>query len=294
MQSQFKDKKVIAALVLPGILIMLVAMAAPIIISLGLSFVKWTGFGKMRFIGFENYFRLSKDLIFWKSIKNVFLLIFVTIFFQNVVAFILAVTLSNLGKKLSNLLRTIYFIPATLSLVVVTKLWVNIFHPSYGLLNKLLANIGLESLQHAWLGNTSTALASVIWIMIWQGFGWALLFYYSGIVTVPNELKEAAIVDGANRFQLYTKVILPYIMPVIQAIIIVDVTSSLKQMEMVYLSTAGGPGDKTQFLALYLYQRAFKYSEYGYGNAISVIFIILAFALTVLIRKIFAKRVESL
>jgi raffinose/stachyose/melibiose transport system permease protein len=294
MQSQFKDKKVIAALVLPGILIMLVAMAAPIIISLGLSFVKWTGFGKMKLIGLENYFRLAKDLIFWKSIRNVFLLIFVTIFFQNVVAFFLAVALSNLGKRLSNVLRTIYFIPATLSLVVVTKLWVNIFHPSYGLLNKLLANIGLESLQHAWLGNTSTALASVIWIMIWQGFGWALLFYYSGIVTVPDELKEAAKVDGANKFTLYTKIIIPYIMPVIQAIIIVDVTSSLKQMEMVYLSTAGGPGDTTQFLALYLYQRAFKYSEYGYGNAISVVFIILAFALTLLIRKIFRERTENL
>lgn len=294
MQSQFKDKKVIATLVLPGIIIMLIAIAAPIIISLGLSFVKWTGFGKMKPIGFDNYLRIAKDPIFWKSISNVFILIFVTVFFQNTIAFILAMYLSNIGKKLSNIFRTIYFIPATLSLVVVTKLWVNIFNPSYGLLNKILAQIGLESLQHAWLGNTSTALASVIWIIIWQGFGWALLFYYSGIVTVPDELREAAKVDGANKFTLYTRIIIPYIMPVIQAIIIIDVTSSLKQMEMIYLSTAGGPGDTTQFLALYLYQRAFKYSEYGYGNAISVIFVILAFTLTILIRKTFAKRLESL
>ncbi len=290
MRSKFEDKKVISLLVLPGLIIMIVAIAAPIIISFGLSFVKWTGFGKMKFIGADNYLRLIKDPIFFKSIRNVFVLIIITVIFQNTLAFIVAMSLTTLKQKLSNLFRTIYFIPATLSLVVVTKLWVNIFNPSYGLLNKLLASIGLGALQHAWLGDTSSALGSVIWIIVWQGFGWALLFYYSGIVTVPNELREAAEIDGANKFTLYTKIIIPYIMPIVQSIIIIDVTSSLKQMEMIYLSTAGGPGDTTQFIALYLYQRAFKYSEYGYGNAISVIFVILAFVLTMLIQKYFRKR----
>ncbi len=294
MRSKFEDKKVISLLVLPGLIIMLIAIAAPIIISFGLSFVKWTGFGKMRFIGGENYLRLLKDPIFFKSIRNVFVLIFITVVFQNTLAFIIAMSLTTLKQRLSNLFRTIYFIPATLSLVVVTKLWVNIFNPSYGLLNKILATIGLESLEHAWLGDTATALGSVIWIIVWQGFGWALLFYYSGIVTVPNELREAAEIDGANKFTLYTRVIIPYIMPIVQSIIIIDVTSSLKQMEMIYLSTAGGPGDTTQFIALYLYQRAFKYSEYGYGNAISVIFVILAFVLTMLIQRYFRKRTDYL
>lgn len=294
MRSKFEDKKVISLLVLPGLIIMLIAIAAPIIISFGLSFVKWTGFGKMRFIGADNYLRLLKDPIFFKSIRNVFVLIFITVVFQNTLAFIIAMSLTTLKQRLSNLFRTIYFIPATLSLVVVTKLWVNIFNPSYGLLNKMLASIGLESLQHAWLGDTATALGSVIWIIVWQGFGWALLFYYSGIVTVPNELKEAAEIDGANKFTLYARIIIPYIMPIVQSIIIIDVTSSLKQMEMIYLSTAGGPGDTTQFIALYLYQRAFKYSEYGYGNAISVIFVILAFVLTMLIQRFFRKRTDYL
>jgi len=248
----------------------------------------------MRFIGADNYLRLLKDPIFFKSIRNVFVLIFITVVFQNTLAFIIAMSLTTLKQRLSNLFRTIYFIPATLSLVVVTKLWVNIFNPSYGLLNKILASIGLEALEHAWLGDTATALGSVIWIIVWQGFGWALLFYYSGIVTVPNELREAAEIDGANKYTFYTRIIIPYIMPIVQSIIIIDVTSSLKQMEMIYLSTAGGPGDTTQFIALYLYQRAFKYSEYGYGNAISVIFVILAFALTMLIQKYFRKKTDYL
>ncbi|MCI1208398.1 MAG: sugar ABC transporter permease [Treponema sp.] len=286
----FGNKKVVAALVIPGIVIMFFAIAAPLIISIFLSFMKWSGFGKMKFIGLSNYVRLlTKDPLFWRSIYNVLLLTIVTICFQNVLAFLLASVLVHLTEGVSRLLRTIYFIPATLSLVVVTKLWVHIFHPEYGLLNKMLIKMGLQHLTHAWLGDPSTAIWAVIWIMIWQGFGWALLFFYSGLVTVPQELEEAAKVDGANKWQLYVHVIIPYMMPVIEAIVVIDVISSLKQMEMVYLSTEGGPGNTTQFIAQYLYQRAFKYGEYGYGNAISVIFVILAVALTILIQRSFRK-----
>lgn len=291
MKNQFTDRRVIATLVLPSMAIMLLAIASPLVISLCLSFVKWSGFGKMKIIFCDNYIRLLKDRTFWIALRNVALLTVITICFQNVLAFMLASALTKLKENRSRLLRTIYFIPATLSLVVVTKLWVHNFHPTYGLVNKLCLLLHLPT--HAWLGEASTAIWAVIWIMVWQGFGWALLFFYGGIVTVPRELEEAARVDGANRFQLYTRVILPYMAPILQSIVIIDVTSSLKQMEMVYLSTEGGPGNSTQFLASYLYARAFKYAEYGYGNALSVVFVILAVALTILIQKAFAKRVQD-
>jgi raffinose/stachyose/melibiose transport system permease protein len=294
MNSLFGNKKVIALLVLPGLCIMLFAIAIPLVISLVLSFAKWGGFGKMSFIGLGNYARLVQDGVFWRSLYNVLMLILVTVFFQNVLAFLVASMLTKITEGVSRVLRTIYFIPATLSLVVVTKLWVNIFHPDYGILNKALRLLGLGDAATAWLGNPNTALWAVIWIMIWQGFGWALLFFYGGLMTVPKELEEAAIVDGANKRQLYMNVVLPYMMPVLQSIIIIDVVSSLKQMEMVYLSTEGGPGNSSQFIALYLYQRAFKYSEYGYGNAISVLFVVIAVSLTLLIQHVFRKSVEQI
>jgi raffinose/stachyose/melibiose transport system permease protein len=294
MNSLFGNKKVIALLVLPGLCIMLFAIAIPLVISFALSFAKWGGFGKMSFIGLGNYARLVQDGVFWRSLYNVLMLIIVTVFFQNVLAFLVASMLTKITEGVSRVLRTIYFIPATLSLVVVTKLWVNIFHPDYGILNKALRLLGLGDAATAWLGNPNTALWAVIWIMIWQGFGWALLFFYGGLMTVPKELEEAAIVDGANKRQLYVNVVLPYMMPVLQSIIIIDVVSSLKQMEMVYLSTEGGPGNSSQFIALYLYQRAFKYSEYGYGNAISVLFVVIAVSLTLLIQRVFRKSVEQI
>ena len=279
-------------LVVPGLAIMLFAVAIPLVISLGLSFVKWTGFGPMKFIGFDNYIRLAKDGLFWRSLYNVSLLILVTVFIQNVFAFFIASALTKLSQKSSRILRTVYFIPATLSLVVVTKLWVSIFHPSYGMLNKILASMGFPDMQFAWLANTKTAIWAVIWIIIWQGFGWAVLFFYGGLMTVPKELEEAAVVDGAGRLQLQFHVVLPCMLPVIQSIIIIDIISSLKQMEMIYLSTEGGPGGTTQFLAVYLYLRAFKYGEYGYGNAISVMFVILAVVITLLVQRMFRKSLE--
>jgi len=292
VKSYFSDKKTIAALVAPGLAIMLFAIAIPLVISLVLSFVKWTGFGPMSFIGFGNYTRLMKDGLFWRSLYNVFLLILVTVFIQNVFAFFIATLLQKISYRNSQILRTIYFIPAALSLVVVTKLWVSIYHPSYGMLNKIFHVFGYKGFEFAWLGNTKSAIWAVIWIMIWQGFGWALLFLYGGLLTVPKELEEAALVDGANKFQVLGNVTLPSMLPVIQAVIIIDVISSFKQMEMVYLSTEGGPGGTTQFLAVYLYLRAFKYGEYGYGNAISVLFVVLAILMTVLIQKGFKKSLE--
>ncbi len=178
-----------------------------------------------------------------------------------------------------------FFVPAVLSLVVITKMWVNILSPTYGLANKLLAALGLQSLTTSWLTDVRTALWAVISIVIWQGFGWALMFYYSGLMTVPRELEEAAQIDGASGLQLYARVIVPYMMPVIQAVAIIGIISCLKQMEIVYLSTNGAPGDTTQFIANYVYIKAFTYSEYGYGNALSVVFVVIAVGLTLLTQR---------
>lgn len=291
MKNLFSDKKTIALLSLPSIAVITFAILSPLVVSLYFSFMEFSGFGAATFVGMDNYQQLVlHDGTFYRALGNTFLLMLVTICIQNPIAFMIAAILTKLKDATSRFLRTIYFIPATLSLVVVTKLWVSIFNPGYGFLNKLLQGIGFKNIQIAWLSNPDTALGSVIWIMVWQGFGWALLFYYSGLMTVPKELEEAAKVDGANKFQLYTKIIVPYLLPVIQSVVVIDVISSLKQMEMVYLSTEGGPGDLTQFIAVYLYQKAFRYSEYGYGNAISVIFVILAVFLTVFIQRIFSER----
>jgi raffinose/stachyose/melibiose transport system permease protein len=286
MRSLFSNKSAIIVLIFPGLLVMLFSIAAPVALSVYYSLTQWAGFGDLSFIGFKNYRDiLLADRTFWLSLLNALVLMVVTIFIQNPIAFILAAVLTKVRKG-SRFFRTVFFVPAIISVVVITKLWVSIFNPTYGLVNKLLKELGLETLATAWLSNPNTALFAVIFIMIWYGFGWALLFYYSGLVTVPRDLEEAGLIDGASPLQLYTRVIIPYILPVIQAVLIIAVVSCLKQMEIVYLSTAGAPGDRTQFIANYLYLKAFTYSQYGYGNAISVLFVVVAILLTILTRRI--------
>lgn len=286
MRGPFQHRGVVASLVVPGIAVMVFAMLVPLGFSLYYSFTDWAGFGDYRQVGTENFVEiLLHDRIFWRSLFNTLLLMVVTIFVQNPVAFTLAAVLAHVSKKLSRFLRTIYFVPAVLSLVIVAKLWVNILNPTYGILNKLLRSVGLESLAFSWLSNPRTAIWAVIWIIVWQGFGWALLFYYAGLMTVPKEIEEAARVDGASWFQTYWLIVIPYLRPAIAAVIVIDVISSMKQMELIYLSTNGGPGTLTQFVSVYLYQKAFASGEYGYGNALSVLFVLLSVGLTLLVQR---------
>ena len=287
MKGLFANRWTVTALVVPGIAVVLFSLVVPIGFSGYYSFTDWAGFGKFHMIGLDNYREiLTADPVFWRSLLNALLLMIVTICIQNPVAFILAAVLAHLPERFSRLLRTVYFIPAVLSLVVVAKLWVNIFNPTYGILNKSLHLIGLSSVAISWLSDPRTALWSVIWIVIWQGFGWALLFYYTGLMTVPREIEEATRVDGAGWWQAYTKVIIPFMFPVISAVIVIDVISCLKQMEMIFLSTAGGPGQITQFVSVYLYQKAFVASQYGYGNALSVLFVAVAVGITLVVQRL--------
>ena len=127
-------------------------------------------------------------------------------------------------------------------------------------------------------------------VLIWHGFGWGMLIYYTGIKNIDPVLYEAAAIDGANQRQTFLRITLPLMKPVIQVNVTMAVISALKQMETVYLLTNGGPGNSTQFTANYLYQQAFKAFKYGYGNAIGVVFIVICLLVTVFLNGVFEER----
>jgi len=281
-----RSRGTIAWLTLPGLAVLAFSLVVPLGFSIYYSFTDWSGLGDYENIGWDNYKSiLTDDPVFWRSVRNVLALIGATVFIQNPIAFALAAVLSRLSARLSRILRTVYFIPAVLSLVIVAKLWVDVFNPTFGVVDKLLRAVGLDSLAVSWLSDPRTALGAVIWIITWQGFGWAVFFYYAGLMTVPTDLEEAARVDGAGWWATYRHVVIPYLYPVIATVIVIDVISSMKQMELIYLTTAGGPGQLTQFLGVYLYQKAFVAGEYGYGNALSVLFVVISVGLTFAVQR---------
>ena len=287
MHKLLRDKKVISLLVLPGLFVFIFAVFLPILLSIYYGMTSWSGIGKPVFIGLANFKQLIfHDKIFWISLRNALLLGLGYILIQHPLALTVAIMLDRVGGKAEKIFRTIFFIPCVISVVVTSRMWVSIYDPQYGLLNKALDFLHLGLLKQEWLGNPKIVLWSLLVIIMWQGFGWGMLIYYAGIKGMPEELFEAARIDGASGIKLYTKITIPLLQPVIRINVTLAVIAALKQMETIYLTTNGGPGNSSQFLANYLYIKAFSSFEYGYGNAISVLFFIACMVAALLLNKL--------
>ena len=291
MNKLYSNKLVIASLVLPGILLFIFAILVPICLSVYYGFTDFSGMGAVKFIGIQNYLELMKDKVFWGALFNSLLLAFGFIVIQHPLAMVTAAVLDKIGGKGESFFRCVYFIPNVISVAVIAYLWKFIYNPDFGLLNNVLKAFGFAGDKN-WFSN-DMAIWSVLIVLVWHGFGWAMLIYYSGIKNIDPTLYEAAAIDGATQSQTFLKVTLPLMRPVIEVNVTLAVISALKQMELVYLLTAGGPGNATQFTANYLYQQGFKAFRYGYGNSISVVFIIMCLLATLILNRIFKDRSEK-
>lgn len=288
MKKLYSNKWVILSLVLPGLFLFVFAILAPICLSVYYGFTNYSGMGSYQFVGWENYKNLFHDAAFGTSLRNSLLLAIGFIFIQHPLAIIVAAVLDKLGGKEENFFRCVYFIPNVISVAVIAYLWKFIYNPDFGLLNNIIKAFGGKG-DINWF-NYDTAIWAVLIVLIWHGFGWGMLIYYTGIKNIDLVLYEAAAIDGATQIQTFFKITLPQMKPVIQVNVTMAVISALKQMETVYLLTNGGPGNSTQFAANYLYQQAFKAYKYGYGNAIGVVFVIICLLVTVILNKIFEER----
>jgi len=244
--------------------------------------------GTATLIGLNNYKALLHDTKFFVSLRNSLLLAIGFICIQHPIAIVVAATLDKLQGKAEGIFRCIYFIPNVISVAVIAYLWKFIYNPDFGLLNNVLKALGFLG-QVNWL-SANNAIWSVLVVLIWHGFGWGMLIYYTGIKNIDPVLYEAASIDGATPKTTFLRITLPLMKPVIQVNVTMAIISALKQMETVYLLTNGGPGDRTQFAATYLYQQAFKAFKYGYGNAIGVVFIAICLVVTVLLGKLFQEK----
>ena len=287
MKKLYSNKPVIVSLILPALLVFLFAILAPICLSAYYGCTDYSGMGTAEFIGLENYKALMKDKVFWSAIGHSLLLAIGFICIQHPLAMIVAAVLDKLQGKAEGFFRCVYFIPNVISVAVIAYLWKFIYNPDFGLLNNVLKAFGYEG-KINWLSN-DLAIWSVLIVLIWHGFGWGMLIYYTGIKNIDPVLYEAAAIDGATPVQTFLRITLPQMKSVIQVNVTMAIISALKQMETVYLLTNGGPGNSTQFTATYLYQQAFKAFRYGYGNAISVVFIIICVLTTVVLNGVFAE-----
>ena len=290
MNKMLSNKKTIAIFILPAILIFTLIIPVPLIMSVGLSFFDWDLLSKAKFVGIRNFVKLfTRDDIFRMSIGNTFQYLGLSILFQIPVAYFLAILLTR-GKRFEKLVRNTVFMPAIISGTAVSLMFYFIYHPEVGLLNAFLKMIGQEDLVHFWLADSKTAMLCVCIAVAWQWIGYHMVIFVTGITSISTDMIEAARIDGANSWQLTTKIITPNMKPVLRVSIVLITTSSFKAFDSIYVMTGGGPAHATEVMASHMYNKAFLQLNYGYGCAIGLILFLFCLVFSGVIQTILKDR----
>ncbi len=233
------------------------------------------------YVGLDNYERLLNDGRFWNSVWNTFLFVVGSVPLQIALALALAIALAGPLRR-AGFFRTVFFLPVAASLVGVSVIWEWIYHPRLGVLNELLGMIGVQGPN--WLASSTWAMPSIILLVVWTGTGYYMVIYLAGVLDISKEYYEAAVLDGASRWQQFVHVTWPLLTPVTYLVIVLQVINSFQVFTTVYVMTGGGPARATEVLVYYLYQRAFESLEFGYASAIAVVLFLFLAVLTVIIR----------
>lgn len=284
------NKWVITLYVLPALLLILVLIYIPIVLTGYYGLMDWDGIGAKTFIGLDNYIQLMKDKMFWSSTyHSVLLAVFsaVSLIAYLVISLILASKIKGAG-----ILRKIYLIPMLLSSVAIAQLWLKIFDPTNGMLNKLLTMFGVENTP-LWLADPNLVLYSIFIPIVWQYAGFYIIIYYAALKGVADEIIEAAKIDGATPLQIAYKIKIPLIAPVIKVTIVLAIVGSLKYFDLIYVMTGGGPNGASEVMASYMYKEAFKTYDFGYGSAIGFALLIICLVMTWVIQKLTASKEDA-
>lgn len=267
--------------ILPFTILFLIFIAYPAINNLYISFFKWNGVSPDKiFIGFQNYFKMFNNRIFLIALKNNMLFLVLTVIFQSGLGFLMALLLN---RKIAgvNIYRSIVFFPCTMAPVIVGYIFVILINFSYGIINVFFRGIGLNALAVDWLGKPSLAIFTIIFTSIWQWTGFAVVLYLAGLQNIPEELYEAAKIDGASYFQRTIKITFPMLTSTHFSILILTSIGAIKSFDLVYAMTYGGPAHASEVLATHLYLENFVLSHTGYASAVSTIMVLFALIITI-------------
>jgi len=225
-----------------------------------------------RFVGLENYTTMIEDPIFWEALKNNGWFAVGTIPASIGLAVCMAL-LVNRALPGRALVRMSYFAPTILAMVAVANIWLFIFAPQIGLLNKVTALIGMA--PHNWLGQPSTALASVTAVAIWKEAGFFMIFYLAALQNMPANLAEAAAIEGASRWYYFWRVTFPLLMPTTLFVLVNAVVNAFRLVDHIIVMTKGGPDNASMLLLYYIYEVGFKYWDTSYAAAMSMVLLVI-------------------
>ncbi|WP_210505953.1 carbohydrate ABC transporter permease [Naasia sp. SYSU D00057] len=261
----------------PNLLLMAVFLFVPIAWAIQLSFQETRGFGTPEWVGFDNYARMAADPVFWQSLGNTVLFTAVTVPLELLGGLGLAVLLNSVLPA-RGVFRTIIVLPLVISGVASGMIAVILFYESNGLINKLLAAVGLSPI--GWQSDGASAMVSVMVAAVWLRIGFNMMIYVAGLQSVSPDLYEAARIDGATAFQQFRSVTVPLVGPSTFFLLIMNVIASFQVFDLIFVMTGGGPGYSTSVLGTYAYRNGFQIREQGYGAALGVVILVVTLVFT--------------
>jgi raffinose/stachyose/melibiose transport system permease protein len=259
----------------PGLLLFVGFVLVPIGVAAYYSLNSWDGFGPLQWVGLQNYRRALSDTVFQHAVLHNLIIVALSLAIQLPLSLALAMLL-NRRLRGRTLLRLVVFAPYVLSEAITAVVWLQILQPG-GFADEVLKAVGLGGLVHEWLADSGIVLYSLFVVITWKYIGFGIILLLAGLQGIPDELREAARLDGATAWESVRYLILPLLAPTIRIWIFLSVIGALQLFDLVWIMTLGGPANASTTMASYLIDRGFRRYEFGYGSAVAVVLFAICF-----------------
>jgi multiple sugar transport system permease protein len=279
------------ALLVIGVFFVLPAMAAMVLSLTDFDLYALADIDNLRFVGFDNYTRLLQLPLFWKALGNTFYFVAVGVPLSIALSLCAALLLNSKLARFKPFFRTALFAPVVTTIVAVAIIWRYLFHSRYGLANYGLAQLGVEPVD--WLGDPSWSMPTIILFAVWKNFGYNMIILLAGLQGIPQELYEAARIDGANAWKQFRHITLPMLAPVLMLVGILTTVGYFQLFAEPYVMTEGGPLQSTLSVLYLMYEEGFKWWNIGSASAVAFLLFLLMLAATALLLRI-GRRSEAL
>ncbi|MDT9026915.1 carbohydrate ABC transporter permease [Rossellomorea yichunensis] len=273
---------------IPGVIILGAFIFYPMLNAIWLSFTDYNIVADAEFIGMENYKELFADALFWKVLGQTLLYLIIVVPALVILPIFLAILVNQQVKGIG-FFRSAYYVPVVTSMVVVGIAWKWVY-ADRGILNYILESFGLIDEPINWLTSTSTSIFAVMVVTIWKGLGYYMVIYLAGLQSIPDDLYEAADIDGATKWKQIWHITVPLLMPSIMIVTIMSSISAMKVFEEIYVMTGGGPLNSSKTLVFYIYEEAFDKLQMGYASAAGVVLFVITLIFSVINIKFMSKK----
>jgi raffinose/stachyose/melibiose transport system permease protein len=279
----------VAAFIAPALIVYVVFVLLPVALAAVYSFFNWNGLSALdRFIGFDNYVRALTDPVFQGAIFHNFAIVGLSLAIQGPVAIAVALLL-NRPLRGRGIVRLLIFVPYVVSEVVAALAWKLLLQPQ-GPFDGVIQALGLGDLRQLWLADQSVVFWTLFFVLSWKYLGFAIILFLAGLQGVPEELAEAAQIDGASWWQTQRHITIPLLAPTIRIWAFLSIIGSLQQFDMVWVLTGGGPVNATTTMATYMVQYGFQRSQLGFASAVAVVLFIVSLAFALLYQRFILRR----